>query len=235
MTSRRRRAKELSDLKLITPANAIRALSGNLYRTHAQKASAKNFEETTAAIVTYIRPKYHDAADEVMSNREVVLTRPKKPRKPKKKKAKRVKIDDSVKVEEVESGSEAYITPKTSRKKVKPPPLGSGGIFKAEEEVVVVDEDGDSSEDESEDDAQLLYEAELEDYDDERADYRERRKKLAIGRKYARDVILAQCTREMKLKVKESFEEMKENSDVLALLGLIRTCGLDYSNEGYVF
>ena len=217
----------------MTPANAIPALKGNLYRTHAQKANAKNFEETTTAIVTYIRKQYPDAADEIAANREVVLIRPMKPRKPKKnKKRKTVRIKEDNDDDDI-----GFQTPKTSKKaKIEPPPSGSSGVFTAKR---IDDEDDsyDSSSDDSEDSALIEYEMLLEDYKDERKEYRQQKKKLAEGRKYARDVILAQCTREMKekLQVRDSFDEMKTDSNVIALLALIRTCGLDYSEEGYVF
>ena len=224
MASRRKKARELAEM---TPANAIAALKGNLYRTHAQKASAKNFEETTAAIVIFIRKKYPDTADEIASNREVVLVRPIKPRKPKKRKTRIKEDDDGV----------GFETPKTSKKmkvEVAAPPSGASGMFEAKK--ILIDDD-DSSSDDSEDTAEYNYQMLLEDYQDERKEYRAKKLDLSEGRKYARDIILAQCTREMKekLKVTDTFEDLKTNSNVIGLLALIRTCGLDFSDEGYLF
>ena len=174
MTSRRRKARELQEM---TPANAIPALKGNLYRTHAQKANAKNFEETTFAIVTYIRKQYPDAADEIAANREAVLVRPIKPRKPKKSKKRKV-----VRIKEDDDDEDRdFQTPKTSKKtKIEPPPSGSSGVFMAKRIADDGDPD-DSSSDESEDSVLIEYEMLLEDYQDERKEYRQQKKKKLLN------------------------------------------------------
>ena len=56
--SRRRKAIEARELTSITPSYAISDLKGCMYRTHAQKASSRNYEDTTEAISIYVRKKY---------------------------------------------------------------------------------------------------------------------------------------------------------------------------------
>ena len=81
------------------------------------------------------------------------------------------------------------------------------------------------------------YEEEMDLYDCDRKRYIKKLESIENGRMYARDVILAQCTREMreKLSNKEDFERAKNESDIITLVDLIKTCGLDFSDDGYLF
>ena len=80
------------------------------------------------------------------------------------------------------------------------------------------------------------YDVKMEAYNDEKKEGLKTAKAIKDGRKYAKGVILAQCTREMreKLTTKDTFEDVTRDSDIVTLLQLIKTCGLDFSNEGFV-
>ena len=227
MTTRRKKAQEARELAEMTPSYAIKDLKGCLYRTHAQKASVRNYDDTTGAIAVYVRKLYPEVADEIVTKRKASLLRPTKPKKPRKrgKKKRQVKKETvpikTVKFDPAEPG-------KTSPSKVT---FQRPGV-----EITMVDSDDSSDDDEFEDEMEA-YEEDLETYEYKRKRYIKKLESVETGRMYARDVILAQCTREMreKLESKSDFERAKNDSDVISLLSLIKTCGLDFSDEGYYF
>jgi hypothetical protein len=55
-------------------------------------------------------------------------------------------------------------------------------------------------------------------------------------RNFATEIVLRQCSQDMKdkLKARKRYEKIVRNSDMLALLKEVRTCSLDCSDEGYV-
>lgn len=80
------------------------------------------------------------------------------------------------------------------------------------------------------------YDVQIEAYNDEKKEGLKTSKSIRDGRKYPKGVILAQCTKEMreKLTTKDDFEDITMTSDKVSLLKLIKTCGLDFSYDGYV-
>ena len=113
-------ARELAE---ITPVSAFASLKGNLYRTHAQNASAKNFLDTTERISMEVRKNYPEIADEMLTGTRATVVMPTLPRKPRKRK-KRKKLrkakdeDTDVKIED----STTKGSPPSLRKGPPPPP-----------------------------------------------------------------------------------------------------------------
>ena len=236
MATRRKKAAEARELAEITPSYAIKELKGCLYRTYNQKASARNYEDATEAISIYIRKQYPEVADEITTKRKAEAVRPSMPRRPKRRKKvdKTQNVGTAIKKEEDPSTVEM-----TEEEKQKALLMTTSSIRKQgrKPETTVIDSDSDGSSDEEYEDQQHEYEEAMDLYNYEKKRYVKKVESIEKGRMYARDVILAQCTREMREKLanKPGFEKAKEESNVIALLGFIRTCGLDFSDEGYLF
>ena len=241
MASRRKKAVEAKELAEITPTYVINELRRCLYRTHDQKATARNYEDTTEAISVFVRKRYPETADEITTKRKSVATKPRMPRKPRKRRKKRgikrltskgtdVKLEESLPVDEkpfsIVVGPKIPVPP-------PPPPVKRDSV----DDVISLYSDSDPSTDEEYEDSLYEYEEKMDQYDCEKKRYMKKVDSIENGRMYARDVILAQCTREMreKLSSKGDFERAKNESDIIGLLGLIKTCGLDFSDEGYLF
>ena len=187
----------------------------------------RNHEDTTEAIAVYVRKLYPEVVDEIITKRKVSVLKPIKPKKPRRrgKKKKQVK-EETVSVKTVKT--DPAESEKTSTVKVASP--------QPDVEITMIDSD-DSSDDDKFEDEMEANEEDLETYEYKRKRYIKKLESVENGRMYARDVILAQCTREMreKLESKSDFERAKNDSDVISLLNHIKTCGLDFSDEGYYF
>ena len=184
-----------------------------------------------------------EVADEITTKRKAVAVKPRMPRKPRKKRKKRgvgclrakgndVKLEGFSPIPAAETSFSAVVGPKTPVPSPPPPMKRDEG-----EDIISLGSDSSPSTDEEFEDALHEYEEKMDQYDCEKKRHMKKVESIENGRMYARDVILAQCTREMreKLSSKEGFERAKNENDVIALLGLIKTCGLDFSDEGYLF
>ena len=230
MTTRKKRAQAARELAEITPVNAFASLKGNLYRTHAQNASAKNFQDTTERISMEVRKDYPEIADEMPTGVNTTIVMPVLPRKPRKRKKRKKK--KRIKEEETDIKVEDTVTKGSSLSPRKGPPPSSK-VYEVESDSF---DSSVSSFDSDYDEEMYAYEVKMETYNDEKKEGLKTAKAIRDGRKYAKGVILAQCTREMreKLTTKDSFEEVTRDSNIIALLQLIKTCGLEFSDDGYV-
>ena len=191
MTTRRKRAQEARELAEITPVNASANLKGNIYRTHAQNASARIFQDTTERISMGVRKDYPEVADEMLTRVRRVVEMPilpRKPRKPRKRKKKRcVKDEDtSVKIEELTTKGMSSL----SLKPPPPPPLSS-----ATKVYEIESDSSESSLDTDYEEEMYEYDVKMEAYNDEKKEGLKTLKAIKDGRKYAKGVILAQCTK----------------------------------------
>ena len=222
-------ARELAE---ITPVNAFASLKGNLYRTHAQNASAKNFLDTTERISMEVRKSYPEIADEMLTGMRATVVMPTLPRKPRKRKKQKKmrKVKDEVTDVKVEDSATKGLSPSPRKGPPPPPPSSATKVFEVESDS------SDSSFDSEYEEEMYEYDVEMDIYNDEKKEGLKVSKAIRDGRKYAKGVILAQCTREMreKLTTKDTFEEVTRDSDIVSLLRLIKTCGLDFSDDDYL-
>ena len=197
MATRKKRAQAARELAEITPINAFASLKGNLYRAHDQNASAKNFQDTTERISMEVRKNYPEIADEMLTGIRttvVMPTLPRKPRKPKKrKKAGRIKSEGTeIKIEDITAkGSSSPFQKGTP----PPPPTPTTRVYEVESDSSVSSFDTDYEEE------MYAYDVEMDAYNDEKKEGLKSAKAIRDGRKYAKGVILAQCTREMREKL----------------------------------
>ena len=237
MVPRRKKAAEARELVEITTNYAIKELKWCLFRTYNQKASARNYEDTTKAISIYVRKQFPEVADEITTKRKAEAIRPKMPRRPKKRRkiSKAKETVETVKEEQ----DDPQAVERTEQEKVKALLMTPSSVKRESLRAKPIDIgfDSEESSDDEYDEGLHRYEEEMKLYKDEKKRYMKKLDLIEKGRMYARDVILAQCTREMREKLanKPEFEQAKEDSDVTTLLSLIRTCGLDFSDEGYLF
>ena len=240
MNARKKRAEAVA----IATDGAVNAIGLNFFRTKNQNPSAKNHDFVRDRVIITAREKgYVDVADEMRTGQVTILLRPTMPRKKWKaikrrnrKKKRPVKSDPSPDVEVIEASSVADSAPS---------PPGQGEETLTQKLFIVKDEpdmsqdsdsDSDSSYDSEVEEAKYLYDVEMDAYKDKKDEIKKRKEKIREGRPYARDVLLAQCTREMKerLKAMEDYDRVIEESDVISLLKMIKACGLDYSEDGYI-
>ena len=134
----------------------------------------------------------------------------------------------SVKIEEITT--KGISSPSLLKPPPPPPPSSSTKVYEIESDM------SDSFLDTDYEEEMYEYEVKMETYNDEKREGLKTLKAIRDGRKYAKGVILAQCTKEMreKLTTKDGFEDITTNSDIVSLLKLIKTCGLDFSDEGYL-
>jgi hypothetical protein len=243
MASRKKRAEALA----IAPEGAISALGQNYFRTKNQNPSAKNHVVVADRVIIGVREKgFVDVADLMRTGIEPALNPPTMPRKTwkaikqrkrKKKRGPRVKLDSSI--EAIGINTTVFSSPIGIGKGPPPgpPPSFKKSVVKEEDQDDPYDQsDSDSSFDSEVEDAKYEYEVALDKYKDEKDEYKKRKEKIREGKPYARDLLLAQCTREMKerLKATDDYGRIIEESDVIALLKIIKACGLDYSEDGYI-
>ena len=235
MNARKKRAEAVA----IAPEGAVNAIGLNYFRTKNQNPSAKNYETVRDRVIITVREKgYVDVADEMRTGVTTELTRPTMPRKKwkaiqrKKKKKRPTKVEPQPEVEVVDTT-------------VSGPSPPEEGMEAAARKVFIVkkepgeedsDSDSDSSFDSEVEEARYLYDVEMDEYKDKKDEIKKRKEKIREGRPYARDILLAQCTRDMveRLKAMEDYSKVVEDSDVIALLKMIKACGLDYSEDGYI-
>ena len=179
-----------------------------------------------------VRKNYPEIADEMLTGVRTTIIMPMLPRKPrrrkKRKKVKQVK-DEEIDVK-VEDSATKGPSPSPRKGPPTPPPTSATKVFEIESDS------SDSSFDTEDEEEMYEYDVKMDVYNDEKKEGLKISKAIRDGRKYAKDVILAQCMREMreKLTTEDTFEEATRDTEIISLLRLIKTSGLDFSDDGYL-